>query len=179
MKEEFVVYRSKGKQFLLIILAIMMTIVSIFLIFTRDLEIDFLGSSSTYIITLIGIIGVILFGFASVFSVKQLFSQKPVVVLTKQGFYDYSSAMATKDRLIPWKEVSDIGVFTISGQNFISIRLKNKEDFLESLSPIARKATQANLKLGSYEINITMQSAKGVSLEELLERMFTFLEVTE
>lgn len=179
MKEEFVVYRSKGKQFLLVMLAIMMTIVSIFLIFTKDLEIDFLGSSSTYIITLIGIIGVTLFGFFSIYSIKQLFSEKPVVVLTKQGFYDYSSAMATKDHLIPWDDVSDIGIFTISGQNFITIRLKNREAFLASLSPIARKATQANLKLGSYEINITMQSAKDVSLEELLERMFTFLEATE
>lgn len=99
--------------------------------------------------------------------------------MTKEGFYDYSSALATKDRLIPWKDVTDINVFNVSDQNFISIRLENREEFLASLSTIARKAAQANLKLGSYEINITMQSAKNVSLEELLMHMAEYCDAAK
>lgn len=101
------------------------------------------------------------------------------MILTKEGFYDFSSAIATKDRLIPWTEVTDIGIFTIAGQNFLSIALKNREKFLSSLNMITRKATQANLKLGAHEINITMQNAKSISLEELAEQMLCFLNSAE
>ncbi|WP_375180233.1 hypothetical protein [Enterococcus rotai] len=54
-----------------------------------------------------------------------------------------------------------------------------KEEFLASLSTIARKAAQANFKLGSYEINITMQRAKTVSSEELLILMFDYYEAAQ
>lgn len=179
MKEEFVVYQSKGKQLLLIFLAVIMTGVSVFLIFPQDLDVGFLGGSGSFLIPLVGIIGTIFFCFCLGYSIKLLLLGKPVVILTKEGFYDYSSALATKDRLIPWKDVTDIGVFNVSGQNFISIRLENREEFLASLSTITRKAAQANLKLGSYEINITMQSAKNVSLEELLMHMAEYCDAAK
>lgn len=176
MKEEFVVYQSKSKQFLMIILAITMTMASIFLIVSKDLEVGFLGFRVPYVVSLVGVFGLIFFGFALFHFIKQLLIGKIIVILTGEGFYDYSSALATKDRLILWKDVADIGVFTISGQDFISVQLNNREEFLDSLSTITRKAAQANLKLGSYEINITLQSAKKVTIQELLFQMCTFYE---
>lgn len=63
MKEEFVVYQSKGKQLLLIFLSVIMTGVSVFLIFPQDLDVGFLGGSGSFLIPLVGIIGTIFLAF--------------------------------------------------------------------------------------------------------------------
>ncbi|MEI5995419.1 STM3941 family protein [Candidatus Enterococcus mansonii] len=172
MNKDFIVYQSKGKQLLLIFLSIIMTGGSAFLLFHRTVDLR----TSPYIFKIVGIVGFLFFGFCLYYFIKQFFIGKKVVVLTADGFYDYSSAIATKDLLIPWKDVVDIALFNIVGQEFISVKLKNREEFLASLSPLIRKSVQANLKLGSNEININLQNAKDVSLEELLERMLLFID---
>jgi hypothetical protein len=174
MKNEFIVYQSKGKQFLLIIAAIVMVSLSFIVIFMSRNNENGTFYLFNYLYPIIGIFGVLFFGFGAIYLMKELVGGKQLVVLTQDGFYDYSSAMATKHRLIPWKDVLDIAVFSTFGQPFITVKLKNAEAFLASLSPLHRKAVQANLKLGAYEISITVQQAKGVSLNQLLEQMILF-----
>jgi hypothetical protein len=174
MKNEFVVYQSKGKQLLLIIAAIIMVGASFFVIFIKQNN-DY-GTSYflNYLIVIFGLLGVLFFGFGTIFLIKEFVAGKQLIVLTQDGFYDYSSAMATKDRLISWQDVADIATFSTMGQPFITVKMKNSEAFLASLSPFHRKAVQANLKLGAYEISITAQQAKGVSLNQLLKEMTLF-----
>ncbi|GAB2021526.1 hypothetical protein RyT2_06000 [Pseudolactococcus yaeyamensis] len=95
------------------------------------------------------------------------------MVLTPEGFYDYSSALATKDKIIPWEWVEKIQEQQMVGQRLVSIYLIVPVAFLSQLSAFQRKAIQANVKLGFGEINITLQSAKSCTNSDLITKMIS------
>lgn len=168
MGNEFVVYQSKVKQIGLSLLGIMMVIAS--------LAVFFAGlADKQYVMILIGGISFAFFGFCEIAIVKQVIKGKKVVVLTSEGFYDYSSALSTKGRMISWSDVSRIEDTNMVGQEFVSVFLKEPEKFLEQLSSMQRTAVKANIKLGFGEINITLQSAKRCTNDQLIAQMNTYL----
>lgn len=166
MEERFVVYQSKMKQVGLVILALIMVLASFFILF--------IGKP---VFILVGVVGTLFFGYAAFYLMKQLFAGKKLVVLTEQGFYDYSSALATKERLIPWDEVAHIEEVGIVNQDFVSIYLKHPEQVLTNLSKVQRAGIKANVKMGFGEINITLQSAKKFTNEALIEEMLLYVPV--
>lgn len=108
-------------------------------------------------------------------SLSKFFTGKEIVVLTSEGFFDYSSALATKKMLIRWSDVYKIENKSMLNQQFVSVYLKDSEAFLAKLSNIQRRAIQANLKLGFGEINITLQTAKNCTNPQLIEKMNAYI----
>lgn len=169
MKEEYVIYQSKIKQIGLSLLGLLMVVVCLFVLLAGVTE-------TRYLMIGIGIIGSLFFGACEIFILKQVFIGKKLVVLTKQGFYDYSSALATKDRLIPWDNIKQIENKSMTGQTFVSVYLKKPDSVLSQLSTLQKKAINANAAMGFGEININLQSAKNCTCDDLLSRMNQYLD---
>jgi len=171
VEKEFVVYQSKSKQIGLSFLGILMVFASFFILVAGIIE-------TKYILMLIGIIGFLFFGACELFIVRQVFLGKKLVVLTDAGFYDYSSALATKDQLVLWEEIDKIENKSMVNQSFVSVYLKEPEQVLSGLSSLQRKAIAANVKMGFGEINITLQSAKACTDDQLISKMNIYIEDT-
>lgn len=168
MEKEFVVYQSKSKQIGLSVLGMLMVLASLFIFIAGIAE-------TQYILMAIGIVGFLFFGACELFIVRQVFLGKKLIVLTNEGFYDYSSALATKDRLILWEEIDQIENKSMANQSFVSVYLKEPEPFLSGLSSLQKKAIAANVKMGFGEINLTLQSAKSCSADQLISKMNHFM----
>ena len=54
--------------------------------------------------------------------------------------------------------------------------LKEPEQFLANVSTLQRKAIAANVKMGFGEINISLQSAKKCTNDQLIAKMNRFIE---
>ncbi|MBS7578347.1 MULTISPECIES: STM3941 family protein [unclassified Enterococcus] len=167
MANEFVVYQSKLKQVGLSFLGFIMVFMSLLVCLGGLLE-------HKYLLIIIGLVGFIFFGMCEAFIVKQVFKGKKLVILNSKGFFDYSSALATKDMLIPWSSIYKIENKSMINQQFVSIYLRDSESFLQKLSSLQKKAIQANIKMGFGEINITLQSSKKCTNEQLIEKMNQF-----
>ena len=167
MEEIFVVYQSKMKQVGLVFLGMMMVLASLIILF--------IGKP---LFTVFGIIGLLFFGYAEYYLIKQLIVGKKLVVLTEAGFYDYSSALATKEMLISWEEVSHVEETEMVNQTFVSVYLKHPEQLLVNLSKVQKTGIKANVKMGFGEINMTLQSAKRCTNKELIEAMLPYVTAT-
>ena len=170
--KELVVYQSKSKQLMLVFLAIIMVAASL-LVFLMGLEMQVLKH---YLFIGIGGIGLLFFGFCLLYLIKDLIVGKKLVVVNEQGFYDFSSAIASRD-LIGWEQVEELGTYTIQGQVFITVFLFDGDEFIQTLPFMKRLAAKANIKLGAGHININTQAMKGITRDELLYEMGNFLEM--
>ncbi|WP_010294335.1 STM3941 family protein [Clostridium senegalense] len=168
--DNFIVYQSKSKQLSIMFLAIVMLVIGAFLLFFGITA----EESVNWLCLIIGIVSVVFFGYCLFFILKELFVGKEIVVVNKEGFYDRSSALSKKSELIKWEAVESIKIVSVTGQQFVSIYLIDSDAYLKSISGLRKKAVQANLKLGTGHININMQSAKNVSIEELYDVMNEF-----
>lgn len=172
MENEYVVYQSKIKQIWLSLLGLVMVFLSFFI-----LIIGIVGTQFVFIG--IGVIGFLFFGACELYIVRQVFLGKKLVVLSKNGFYDYSSALATKNKMVPWKLVDKIENKSMINQSFVSVYLKEPDQILSSLSSFQRKAIAANVKMGFGEINITLQNAKKCSDDKLISKMTSFMRAED
>ena len=168
MKNEHIVYQSKLKQAGLSVLGIFMVFMSLMVFLGGVIE-------TNWLMLIIGLIALVFFGFCEFYIVKQLFHGKKLVVLTEKGFYDYSTATATKDRLIPWNEIAQIEDKSIMNQSFVSVTLKDPDKLLSSLSGLQKKSIAANVKLGFAQINVNLQSAKQCDNQQLIAMMKEFM----
>ena len=169
MEKEFVVYQSKSKQIGLSFLGMLMVLASFFILIVGIVE-------TMYLFMVIGIMGFLFFGACELYIVKQVFVGTKLVVLNDVGFYDYSGALSTKEQLILWEEIDKIENKSIVNQSFVSVYLKEPEQVLSGLSSLQRKAIAANVKMGFGEINITLQSAKSCTDDQLISKMNSFIE---
>ncbi len=86
---------------------------------------------------------------AFIFFVKKLFSDKPIIEVCDEYFYD-DATMLSLGR-IPW---SDIKYATIEGPYF-TIFLKDRDAYLAKANPLKMMLIKSNIKQGLGEISIT------------------------
>ncbi|MEK4229482.1 STM3941 family protein [Solibacillus sp. FSL H8-0538] len=197
MIREFVVYESKRRLLLLTFLALVMVTGSLFVLsISFEVQDNFSNQKAFKIINLflglfgatdiqhvvnsslyfgIGILGTIIFGFAMLYSTKQLFSRRKLVIVNENGFYDFSSALAIRD-FIKWESVEKIELVIINGQQLISVYLLEGDTFINTLPALKRIAMRGNLKFGFGQVTITVQTAINVTGEQLNHIMNSFFE---
>ncbi|WP_317637365.1 STM3941 family protein [Lactobacillus xylocopicola] len=124
-----------------------------------------------------GVIWLIMFCFGEIFVIRQMLKgKKTVVKLTQVGFYDYSSAIATKNLLIPWSAVAKVeNKKGILGDRYVSVYLKEPEEFLLQIPLISRIIIKINVKLGLGQFNLVLQTAQDYSNDQLVEQMNSLL----
>ncbi|UTH03522.1 hypothetical protein KFV05_05945 [Macrococcoides canis] len=122
-------------------------------------------------INLLGVVLSLLMYFFSTFFLKQIVFNKPLLIINKEGFYDYSSMIATGDRLIKWNEVKDVELTYYGGQSYISVTLRDSYLTLENEDLATRVITDINESITSSNINIMLKYVKKYSDEECLMLM--------
>lgn len=168
MGTDYVVYQSKWKQLGLSLVGVLMTLASLFVLVGGLTE-------RQYVAALVGLVGLLFFGFCTVVIIRQLFVGKQLVVLTDDGFFDYTSATATKDLLIPWDQIEKIENKSLAQQTFVSVYLRDSEELFSGLSTFQKKAIAANKRMGFGDININLQNAKQCTDAQLIVRMDAYL----
>ena len=166
-----IVYAKKGRLTVLAIISAIFVLMGILFIYTAFTNFN---NGDSLAILIIGIICLVFFGFCGIFTARMVFGDSTYVVLTEQGLYDYSSAVATREMVIPWSEIAQVGALTqrtgFVSTPYVSIFLRSPQ-LLESknASPFGRWYRQANRKLGFGEINIPVQNAKDYDLTTLTD----------
>ena len=72
-----------------------------------------------FIIRIIGITGIVLFGTIGFFILKKLGDKKPAVIISQEGITDQSSVSSIG--FISWANVAAINEVTIAGQNLLAL----------------------------------------------------------
>lgn len=167
--DEVIVKQSNRKQILLILLGVIMVTTSIYALYT-----SLNRENITFIV--ISVIGIIFFGFCLVYMIKKLFFGDKIVVINEEGFYDFSTVMATNNQLIRWEEVKAIRITKVLGNSFVSVDLKNSKETLENQGLINKILIKINNYMGYDSININLNNAKNINSERLKELMQNYLK---
>jgi hypothetical protein len=118
-----------------------------------------------------------LFGFIS-FTIK-MFTKKPAIVITNDGIQDNSSVLAVG--FLPWSAIASIAateiqVSAFSKQTFISISVKNPDEFLQKQrNPFARKIMQLNSNHYQSLISISCNGVQN-SFEEVYQSITSYFD---
>ncbi len=118
-----------------------------------------------------------LFGFIS-FTVK-IFTKNPAIVIAENGLRDNTSVIAIG--FVPWSAMAsitakEIQVSAFSKQKFISITVKNPDEFLQKQrNPFARKMMQLNNKHYQSLISISCNGVQN-SFDEVYQTITSFFD---
>lgn len=167
------IYGSKGKQIRLVLLGLLMFVASFFLLASS------LAAWETQGITLkliIGVFGTLFFGAALVYSIYSLFKSKPMIIIDRTGFTESTNLASTPDKKILWSQVEDITSHYLGTESYVSITLKDGEQFLAQLPSTKRKVVEMNLGLGYGHINISDQQLADYNTEKLEKLMKEYFE---
>lgn len=164
MGNEYIVYQSRLRIVGKFLLGVIMILLFLFTFFVGVLE-------QQWLLLVTSIIGFIFFGYFEIYIIKQLLVGRKLVVLTVEGFYDFSSTISPKNQLIPWSQVAKIEKIEFAKQEFVSVYLKNSEEVLSELPTMSKKLIAANVKIGFGEININLNSAKKCTVNKLIKKM--------
>ena len=122
-------------------------------------------------ITLVGLFGTLFFGATTLFYIKNIFVNKPTLIINNDGFYENTTITSMKNSLISWDKVKKIKNMPLMGQGMVSIFMKDQDAYLDKLPVFKRFITKMNIKLGYGEITINMNQIKDMDGEELTEIM--------
>lgn len=160
------IYGNKKNTLLLIILGIVMVIASVFVLNIGLISL----SSDLNPIVIVGIAGILFFGFSCIYYIYAMFSNKPIIIIDDEGFIENTSALSIKDKIY-WEDINDINMTYIYQQKMISINLKDREKFLNNVFGLKRLFIKANIALGFGEINLVTNQLKDIKPNELLKMM--------
>ena len=108
---------------------------------------------SPVLIRIVGTLGVLFFGACGYFIARKLKSGDAGLVIDAQGFSDQSSATAVG--WVPWSDVEDLSVFTVQGQRFVLVQVRNPDGYLSRLSGLSKKAAAMNLSAYGSPVTIS------------------------
>lgn len=120
--------------------------------------------------------GFIFFGYGFFFFVKKAKSKKEILIVDEKGITDNSTSLALG--FIPWKDIEDIYIDSVMGNQFIEIVLNNEEYYIQKLRGIKKQAVLVNKKMGHQVVCITLNSS-GISPEALLPKIQEMFELSK
>lgn len=100
------------------------------------------GRPPTIVQQVAGWTGVGFFGLALGFAAYRLFSGRPALVLTADGFFDNASAMGAG--FVAWSNVEKISIINVGGQPMISVDLHDPSQIATARNPVKRLLRRAN-----------------------------------
>lgn len=101
-----------------------------------------------------GIVGILFFGFLGFLAIKKLRDKKPGLIISGAGVTDHSNAFSIG--FIPWSDVVGVTDFRVFKQRFVSIDLKNPQEYIEKQDTIIKRmAMQFNQTIFGAPISIS------------------------
>lgn len=96
------------------------------------------------------------FGACFLFGLFRLFSKKPGLILTHEGFEDHSSFLG--GHFIRWADVEEIDYLKIQNQNIIRVILKDPNGFIAQTKGLQKFVMRLNYKFYNSPIHISANS---------------------
>lgn len=150
--------------------SIIMTGLSVWLLYmglTENTPVGIVDHTASNVLVLIGLIGLVIFGFALIFLGKRLISPTPALELRPDGLVDNSTAVATKT-LIPYANIKKATVQTFLKTTYINLDIKDEEAVLQSVSKMKRSTMTINRdQFGSGLVLINLTGYKREELEAI------------
>lgn len=120
-------------------------------------------------------IGLIFFGFGTLFLIFRTIINKNLIVVDKNGITDNTSAIALG--FIEWEDILDIRLNAIddekTGGSFVTLILADEEKYLNRVSPMKKPMLLASIKMGYSIANISLNST-GVPIEEFYKKLIDY-----
>lgn len=138
-------YASKRKYSLFLGISLIFVISGIFLMLQNDSE-----------ARVVGLLCTVFFGLCVAVFIFQLFDAKPRIIIDDAGILDRTLGVG----LIPWTEITNTYLGSISGNDFICLELKDEALWVNKLSAIKRGLTKGNKALGYGSLNINLSGVK-------------------
>lgn len=157
--ETVVIKQNQKKQFLLVILGIIMTFAGIFVLITGLKE-------KLLIDIIIGILGTMFFGACLFFIVNRFIHPIEILIIDDRGITDNSTA--TSVGFIGWMDIEDIFITSQFMQKFISIKLKEESNILNKNKGLNKGYLKFSNKYFKSHISITLQ-ASNTNINEILD----------
>ncbi|MBS7578345.1 MULTISPECIES: STM3941 family protein [unclassified Enterococcus] len=164
---EYIVYEKKIKRLFVLFLFIFILICDFILLFYFFEDLDLL-------LLCLVTAPFALYGIVRLIKLPELYRRS--VILTKDGFYDYSQAFATCDILIRWDDVVSIENEDIGKKQFVAVYVKEPEKIITRLNYYQHLIANNNLAANRSIINICMENNSQCSNNELIMEMEYYLE---
>lgn len=144
---------SKRKLMVLLLGGIGFVFFSIWFIVKPADFVNFLTRSEAIVFT-VGVVGAIVFGFATIILFIKLFDKKPGLIIDQEGIMDNTNSSSVG--LIRWSEITGITTKKIASTQFILLQVKNPEEYISKASRLKKLSLRQNLN--SYGTPITLTS---------------------
>ncbi|MGV8993883.1 MAG: STM3941 family protein [Flavobacterium sp.] len=151
--EEIKIDLSKRKLVLLLSAGIGFVFISCWFIVNPSSFVNFSTRNEIFVF-ITGILGVVIFGVASVFLFIKLFGNKSGLVINKQGIIDNTNSSSVG--LISWSEITKIYKKKVISTEILIIEIKNPEEYIQKANGLKKLGLRQNLK--SYGTPITLTS---------------------
>ena len=115
-------------------------------------------------IRVVGAAALLFFGLCGAYAIAKLFDTKPGLILGRDGITDNTSALRLGP--IAWNDILDIRVSSVSRQRFLTLRVRDPEQYLRKTGPFRRLLLAKSAEMTGSPINISA-SALQITLPEL------------
>ena len=150
---------SKNKTYKMLFGSLLFVVMAAWLIYVRE---DY---GNPTLILIVGIIGILFFGYIAFYLIKALPDKSPGLIINADGIVDNASAVAAG--FIKWDDIQEIKVAQVMNQKFLMIIVRNPEEYINrGKGTIARNAMQMNYKSYGSPISIS-PNALAISFNEL------------
>ena len=117
------------------------------------------------LISVVGMVSVVFFGFIAIGIFRKLFDKKSGLVINSQGVIDNSSGVSAG--LITWGDIQEIEILQVMNQKFLMFIVENPQNYLDRVkNPIKRNIMKMNYKTYGSPISISSKALK-TDFEEL------------
>lgn len=129
----------------------------------------FTKSDNLSMIITLGFIMMVPAVIIALFTGLTLFNKKPALVLDTESITDHT--LANTSRIILWKDITDIQIKQVAGQDFLVIQVKNPDQYMDAeKNPIVKRIMDLNMRL--YKTPISINTTKlSIAVDELYKVM--------
>ena len=165
VKDKVAIPLNKMKIFLLTIGAAGFVVVGVLLVLTPVVQ-NIFGAIIAWAVALADIA---FFGMCGIYGLIKLFDSKPGLVISREGIFDNSSAMA--GGMIPWGTICSIASSGTQSQMSLIVIVADPEEFMGRQNSFKRFWMKCNYKFYGSPIHISTIALKRVdNLEGLIRR---------
>lgn len=95
---------------------------------------------------------ILFFGFGSLIFIRELADARPRLVIDDRGVFDRTLGIG----MIPWQDIVGARVKRMRNHPFICLDLRNENEYLDKLKPVAQALVKTNVSMGFNAINLNL-----------------------
>ncbi len=113
---------------------------------------------------IVGGMTIMFFGACTLMGVRQLFDNRPRLVIDDSGVWDRTLEVG----VIEWPDIRGAFIKTMSGHAFVCLELRDPVKYTSRLSPIVRRTVSLNQSLGFTDLSLNV-AGTDLSADRVLE----------